>query len=154
MIEVRVVEAPINREALFEFVEDNGHGAQCSFFGTVRDFNLGQEVSGVSYDLYEPMVKSSFSEIAEEAKAKYCTEAKIAIVHRYGRLGIREASVGIVVSTPHRDESFQICRYVIEELKVRAPIWKKEHYLTGDSEWLKGHELCQKSHGAHGHSAH
>ena len=117
-------------------------GASNSFFGIVRNVNHGREVLAVSYDAYVPLAEKVLLEIAEEAGIKWAKTNSIYIQHRTGKVRVGELSVMIIVYTPHRDESFQMCRYIIEQLKVRAPIWKKEYYSDGETEWLKGHELC------------
>jgi len=122
------------------------HGACNTFIGIVRKYNCGREVLAIEYDSFLPLAEKTFLQISEEAQ-KLFGRAKIKITHRIGRLIVGEISIAIVVSTPHRDESFQICRYVIEQIKIRAPIWKKEYYTDGETEWLQGHILCQKSHG-------
>ena len=117
-------------------------GASNTFTGVVRNLNHGRQVSAVSYDAYIPLAEKVLKEIAAEAQEKWAKNGSVFIQHRTGKLMVGELSVMIIVHTPHRDESFQMCRYVIEQLKVRVPIWKKEFYLDGETEWLKGHELC------------
>jgi molybdopterin synthase catalytic subunit len=117
-------------------------GACDVFFGTVRSRNHGREVRAVSYDAYVPLARAELKKIAEEALESAKTRGTILIRHRTGKVLVGEISVLIAVFTPHRDQAFQACRYVIEELKKRAPIWKKEFYQDGETEWLKGHALC------------
>jgi len=117
-------------------------GASDVFFGMVRNRNHGREVVAVQYDAYVPLAKAELRRISEEALLSAKTEGTILIRHRTGKLKVGEVSVLIVALTPHRTEAFQVCRYVIEELKKRAPIWKKEFYQDGETEWLKGHALC------------
>ena len=121
-------------------------GADSIFIGRVRDFNNNKKVLGVSYDAFKPLTEKVFVELCQEAQERWGTELNFVVLHRVGRLDVADISVLIAVSSPHRDEAYEASRYVIEELKVRAPVWKKEHYETGDSEWLKGHELCQHHH--------
>ena len=117
-------------------------GAANSFVGIVRNLNHGRQVSAVSYDAYIPLAEKVLTEIAIEAQEKWTKDSSVLIQHRTGKLSVGEISVAIIVYTPHRDESYQMSRYIIEELKVRAPIWKKEFYMDGETEWLKGHQLC------------
>jgi len=117
-------------------------GASDLFFGMVRNRNHGRDVLAVQYDAYVPLAKAELRRISEEAFLMAKTEGTILIRHRTGKLKVGEVSVLIVALTPHRAEAFQVCRYVIEELKKRAPIWKKEFYQDGETEWLKGHALC------------
>jgi molybdopterin synthase catalytic subunit len=122
--------------------EIRGHGAEILFLGVVRDINLGRSVTAVAYDAFPPLAEKTLATIASEAKEKW-GDLQIAIFHRTGKLSVGEVSLAIAVSSKHRDESYQASRYVIEEIKERAPIWKKEFYTDGESEWLKGHALCQ-----------
>lgn len=119
------------------------HGAENIFIGRVRKWNLGREVRSVEYDCFVPLCEKSLLEIGQEALQKFEADAKILIVHRYGLLQVGEASVLVATSTRHRDEAYRITRYVIEEIKLRSPIWKKETYVDGESEWVRGHALCQ-----------
>jgi molybdopterin synthase catalytic subunit len=112
-------------------------GAAILFIGTVRDHNEGREVGHLDYHAYPPMAESTLREIVGEAREKWATGA-ISVVHRYGRLEIGEVSVAIAVAAPHRGDAYAASRYVIEELKKRVPIWKREGYLDGEGEWLKG----------------
>jgi molybdopterin synthase catalytic subunit len=118
------------------------HGACNSFIGIVREVNHGKKVVSVSYDAYVPLAIKTLTEIAKEAQTKWVSESNIFIQHRTGTLQVGEVSVAILVYTKHREESFQMCKYIIEELKVRVPIWKKETYIDGETEWLRGHALC------------
>jgi len=129
--------------AAHEFVADPEHGAIDSFVGAVRDFNMGRKVLGVSYDVFEPLAEGLLHKLCEEVRDKFDGRINIYISHFKGRLDVGGVSVIIAVSTPHRAESFDACRMLIEELKHRIPIWKQEHYVDGDSEWVKGHALCQ-----------
>jgi len=141
-----VTEKRINPVDVFELASDFGHGAQNFFFGAVRSKNLGRTVVAVGYDAFTPLAEATLYEIANEAKAKWGSTLKICIIHRIGKLEVGELSVAVGVSSPHRDESYQVSRYIIEQIKLRAPIWKKEFYDDGETEWLKGHALCQHSH--------
>lgn len=143
MIFCRVGNDKIDSQEVFASACDYGHGAQNFFFGSVRDQNAGKKVTAVSYDAFEPLAEKVLQEISHEAQLKWGNALKISIVHRTGKLFIGEISVAIGVSSMHRDESYQASRYIIEQIKKRAPIWKKEHYEYGETEWLKGHALCQ-----------
>jgi molybdopterin synthase catalytic subunit len=142
-IEIEVSEAPLDAGNLdvSSWIRPDC-GACDLFFGTVRARNHGREVIAVSYDAYVPLARRELQRIAEEALTQAGTHGTVVIRHRTGKLGVGELSVLIAVFTPHRAEAFQACRYVIEELKKRAPIWKKEFYRDGETEWLKGHALC------------
>ncbi len=140
-----VATSPISVEASVNFVADAAHGAADVFIGTVRNHNLGKAVKGVSYDVFEALTINTFNELASESRQKWGDALNIYIEHFKGRLDIGGTSILIAVSSPHRDESFKACRFIIEQIKHRAPIWKQEHYVDGDSDWVQGHALC--SHG-------
>ena len=147
-IEVRVSHDPIEVSEVLKKATHRGWGAETLFLGHVRELNLGKQVVAVSYDAFIPHAKKTLIAIANEASAQWGSQIGIVIQHRLGRLEVGETSVAIAVGSKHRDDSYQASRYIIEELKDRAAIWKKEHYIDGDSEWLKGHALC--SHRIHG----
>ncbi len=112
-------------------------GAALLFVGVVRDHNDGSSVTGLTYEAYDEMASRVLDEIAGEAAERLGTP-RIAVVHRVGELEVGEVSVAIAASSPHRAESFDATRYVIEEIKKRLPVWKKEHYEEGDAAWLAG----------------
>ena len=132
-----VTRAPIEPAAVLERVGAPEDGAVALFLGVVRDHNDGSAVTGLSYDAYDEMATRVLEEIAGEAAARLGTD-RIAVVHRVGELAIGDVSVAIAASSPHRAESFDATRYVIEEIKKRLPVWKKEHYVTAESRWLDG----------------
>jgi molybdopterin synthase catalytic subunit len=121
---------------------ETGFGASCEFTGRVRAMNFGRKVDSVHYDAFVPLARSSLHRIATEALEEAGTDGSVLIHHRTGPVRVGETSVWIRVLTPHRDEAFRVCRSVIERLKHEAPIWKKEVYTDGETEWLKGHSLC------------
>jgi len=131
-----ITERPLRVEELIELCAAPGHGAQAVFVGVVRDNHEGRKVDGVTYDCFVPLAERTLAEIAEEARGKF--GAKIAAAHRIGRLAVGEASVAIAAGTPHRAEAFDACRYVIERIKERLPVWKQEHYVDGTANWLDG----------------
>lgn len=135
----------LSTEDAVNFVADPEHGAADMFIGTVRNLNLGKAVKGVSYDVFDELTLQTFRELADECRTHWGNKLNIYIEHYKGRLDIGGLSILIAVSSPHRDESFKACRFIIEEIKHRAPIWKQEHYVDGDSDWVQGHALC--SHG-------
>lgn len=151
LTEVGVVDAPIDVPGWLARGLTSAHGAQAMFVGVVRDENGGRQVNAVSYDAFEPLTLQVFRELCAEARARWGEAVSCVVVHRRGRLAVGEASVLVAACAPHRAESFEACRYLIEQLKVRAPVWKQEHYVDGDSEWLKGHELCHHADGGHRH---
>lgn len=119
------------QKALF----DPGAGAYCGFEGWIRNENEGQEVLRLEYEAYEPLVLSEGEAVLAEAKERF-PYLHAHCMHRTGLLEIGECAVWVGVSSPHRDEAFKACRYIIDQLKVRLPIWKKEHYVDGHSGWV------------------
>lgn len=136
----------LNIQDAYDFVSDPAHGAVDTFIGAVRNHHEGQSVSGITYDVHEALAEKTFTDICEEARARW-GDIKIYMSHYKGQLDIGGISVIIAVSSAHRAESFNTCRYVIEELKKRSPIWKQEHYEHGPSEWLPGHSLREAANG-------
>jgi molybdopterin synthase catalytic subunit len=137
MVYSAVVSGTIDPSQLLARVGDDRDGAAILFLGVVRDHADGRPVRGMRYDAYSEMAESVLAEIAAEAAERLGTD-RVAVVHRVGELAVGEVSVAIAVSSPHRAESFDASRYVIEEIKKRLPVWKKEHYADGDAEWVKG----------------
>lgn len=135
----RVVRDPIDPCGLLESVVSPQDGAALLFWGVVRNHNAGREVGSLEYEAYAEMAERVLEEIAQEARERWATGA-IAVVHRIGALEVGEGSVAIAVASPHRAAAYDASRYVIEELKKRVPIWKREGYLdgTGEREWLGG----------------
>ena len=114
---------------------DAGAGGLCVFEGWVRNENEGRTVERLEYEVYEPLAVSEGEEVIAEAKGLF-PHLQAACVHRSGLLDIGDCAVWVGVSSPHRDEAFKACRYIIDQIKVRLPIWKKEHYIDGDSGWV------------------
>tara|TARA_B100000530_G_scaffold5835_1_gene5011 strand:+ start:6963 stop:7376 length:414 start_codon:yes stop_codon:yes gene_type:complete len=112
-------------------------GATILFLGVVRNHNEGLAVKGVQYEAYEEMAKMVLEEITGEAQKEYGTE-RIAVVHRTGDLIIGDISVAVAVSSHHREEAFAASRYIMEEIKKRLPVWKKEAYAGGGKDWVEG----------------
>ena len=142
---IKIVKGAVQAEEVVDTLTHPAHGGQACFFGAVRNLNHGRDVLAVSYECHTSLAMTVLEEIVNEARIKWGDELVAVVIHGTEKLNVGEISVGIGVSTPHRDEAFEACRYIIEQLKVRAPIWKQEHYIDGDSEWLKGHELCRHS---------
>lgn len=125
---------PINIEKLLENGESPSDGADLVFIGKVRDHSRGKTVLHIDYEIYDTMAIKELNRIADETLTNWKI-SRILIVHRYGRVNIGEPSIVIAVSSSHRDESYQGSRYIIDEIKKRVPIWKKEFYSDG-SEWI------------------
>lgn len=127
---------PIDVAALSSRVRSDACGAVVSFAGIVRDrSDDDRKVTGLSYEAHERMAVDEFSRIAEEARSRF-GPCEIAIVHRTGDLRVGEVAVAVVVASPHRARAFQACAFTIDQLKARAPIWKKEAYLDGSGQWI------------------
>ncbi len=116
-------------------VQSPDRGGIASFLGTVRNHHGGRAVLRLEYTAYAPMVQTECALIVAEAEARW--PVRIALRHRLGRLEIGDAAVAVVAASAHRDEAFVACRYVIEELKVRVPIWKREVYADGTVSWVE-----------------
>lgn len=143
---IEVTTTAIDADELKRSLANDGAGGFCSFEGWVRNLNDGRTVKRLEYEAYEPLVVSEGLQVLEEARRKYpFLDARC--VHRTGLLEIGDLAVWVGVASAHRDEAFKACRYIIDELKVRLPIWKKEHYIDGDSGWVNC-ERCAE-HGSH-----
>ncbi len=128
---------PIDTAEVLARVGDPEDGAAALFLGIVRNHNEARPVAGMDYEGYAEMAREELTAIVQEA-AERAGSDRVAAIHRLGTLAVGEVSVAIAASTPHRAEAFDAARYVIEEVKKRLPIWKREHYLDRDAEWLEG----------------
>ena len=133
----RVTREPIDPAAVLALVGADEDGAVVLFLGTVRNHNEGAAVQGMTYEAYDSMAERVLAEVAGEAAERMGTD-RVAVVHRVGELAIGEVSVAIAASSPHRAESFDAARYVIEQIKLRLPVWKREHYVDRPAAWLDG----------------
>ena len=128
-----------------EFIKSFSFGASIYFLGTVRNINQNKKVTGITYDVHEEMVLKSFTEIYNEANKKLGIEEKaVFIEHIKGYVGLGEISIIIAIACAHRDQAYVLSRFIIEEIKKRSPIWKKEHYENNDSSWLKGNPIINE----------
>lgn len=141
---VEITDKVIDTSLLQRSLENPGAGGYCAFEGWVRNENEGHEVERLEYEAYEPLAVAEGKKVLAEAAQKFpYLEARC--VHRVGLLELGECAVWVGVAAKHRDEAFKACRYIIDEIKHRLPIWKKEHYVNGDSGWVNC-ERCA-SHG-------
>ena len=125
-----------------DFISSSKFGASLIFKGTVRNTNDNKKVTGITYDSHDAMVIKSFKEIYNEVDQKLKIKDKaVFIEHVKGYLDLGEISIIIAVACAHRAEAYILSRYIIEEIKKRSPIWKKEHYENEKSEWLKGNPI-------------
>jgi molybdopterin synthase catalytic subunit len=116
-------------------LDDAGAGACVIFEGWVRDHNEGRSVHQLDYQAYAPLAMNEGERILDEACKRFGLRAASA-VHRTGSLAIGDMAVWVGVSSDHRDAAFGACRWIIDEIKLRVPIWKNEHYADGASGWL------------------
>jgi molybdopterin/thiamine biosynthesis adenylyltransferase/molybdopterin synthase catalytic subunit/rhodanese-related sulfurtransferase len=147
----RFSSSPLDESALRAGLDDPACGGYAAFEGWVRDHNEGRRVRRLEYEAFEPLAVKEGERIIAEAIARFGVE-RAACVHRIGALEIGEKAVWVGVAARHRDEAFRACRYIIDEVKHRVPIWKKEHYESGDSGWVNC-ERCAE-HAAHAHEGH
>jgi molybdopterin synthase catalytic subunit len=124
------------------FIKSSAYGASIIFHGTVRNNNENKEVIGMTYDSHDELVLKSFEEIYKETTEELkILDKSVFIEHIKGYVGLGETSIIIAVACKHRNEAYMLSRYIIEEIKKRSPIWKKEHYKNQESEWLKGNPI-------------
>jgi molybdopterin synthase catalytic subunit len=129
-----LVDDPIDAGALLIRVQSPSRGGTACFLGTVRNHHGGREVARLEYSAYEPMVEAECQRIVAEAESQW--DVTVALQHRVGQLSIGDIAVAIAAAAAHRDEAFLACRFVIEEVKRRLPIWKREVFADGTVEWV------------------
>ena len=142
MLHAKIVDISKEKIDIFKaekFLSSANFGAIIYFVGTVRDLNENKKVTGITYDARDTMVIKSFEKIYKDAELKLKIKNKaVFIEHVKGYVSIKEKSIIIGVGCKHRDEAYALSKFIIEEIKKRTPIWKKEHYTNEESEWLKG----------------
>lgn len=121
-------------------------GAVLTFSGTVRDHHLGRKVVKLAYEAYEDMAVAEMKKVVAAARAEWPDVRRIQVVHRFGQMPVGASSIFITVSAPHRPEGFAALRFVIDRIKRDVPIWKKEYYEDGASDWLHPEEGCCHNH--------
>ena len=148
MLHAKIVDIKLNKILLSDaekFISSSNYGASIYFTGTVRNQNNNKNVVGITYDSHDVLVVKSFEQIYEEAEKKLNIKNKsVFIEHAKGYLNLGEISIIIAVACKHRDEAYILSRYIIEEVKKRTPIWKKEHYIDNQSDWLKGNPIVHE----------
>jgi molybdopterin synthase catalytic subunit len=135
MIRTAIVTHAIDAASLISEVASDSHGATSLFLGTVRDVNDGRAVTGMEYTAYDAMASRELAKIATDAAEKF-DGVSLVVEHRTGTLALGGVSVAIAASHAHRAHALDATRYVIEQLKKRVPIWKREHYADGTREWV------------------
>jgi molybdopterin synthase catalytic subunit len=132
---IRLTTETIDYHALTEQVRRPECGGVVLFLGTVRDLTDGRVTTALDYEAYPGMAEKKLAEIEAQTRARWPV-GDIALVHRLGHLEVGEVSVAVAVSCPHRAEAFEACRYAIDRLKEIVPIWKKENWADGGTEWV------------------
>ena len=127
--------SPISLDGLLAEVAGPAFGGNCIFLGTVRNGPDEHGVTAIEYSAYEEMVEAEFSRLLADARGRW-PEARIAVRHRLGSIPVGQASIAIVAAAPHRAQAFEACRYVIEGVKQRIPVWKKELRVDGTEVWV------------------
>ena len=145
MLHIKIVDSKDKKLSINDaekFISSVEFGASIFFTGTVRNQNNNKSVVGITYDSHDDLVIKSFEEIYKEADEKLNIQDKaVFIEHAKGYLNLGEMSIIIAVACKHRDQAYVLSRYIIEEIKKRSPIWKKEHYTDNQSDWLKGNPI-------------
>ena len=148
MLHTDIVDSKVKKLSLIDaekFIASNDFGASLIFSGTVRNQNNNKSVLGITYDSHDALVIKSFEEIYSEAEEKLNIKNKsVFIEHAKGYLNLGEINIIIAVACKHRDEAYVLSRFIIEEIKKRSPIWKKEHYTNNQSDWLKGNPIIHE----------
>jgi molybdopterin synthase catalytic subunit len=153
MSRFRFSHTPIDPAALRAELVDTHCGGFTAFEGWVRDHNEGHAVAHLEYEAFEALGVREGEQIVAEACERYGVTQALC-VHRLGDLQLRESAVWVGVASAHRDEAFKACRYIIDEVKHRVPIWKKEHYVSGDSGWVNCERCATHAHDHAGHVDH
>ena len=148
MLHSKIINSKDNKLSISKaenFISSSKFGASIFFTGTVRDQNNNKTVTGITYDCHDELVVKSFEEIYNEVDKKLNIKDKaVFIEHIKGYLKLGEISIIIAVACKHREQAYVLSRYIIEEIKKRSPIWKKEHYLDNESDWLKGNPIVHE----------
>jgi molybdopterin synthase catalytic subunit len=126
---------PINYHEVTEQVRRNDCGAVVTFLGTVREMTAGRQTAALDYEAYPGMAERKLAEVEAETRQRWPVGA-IILIHRLGHLELGDVSVAVAVSCPHRVQAFEACRYAIDRLKEVVPIWKKENWADGSTEWV------------------
>ena len=147
----RFTDIAIDTQAARRELVDRGAGGYVSFEGWVRNFNEGREVIRLEYEAFQSLALKEGDRILVEALTRFPIRQALCI-HRLGSLDLTDMAVWVGVSAVHRGEAFDACRYIIDEVKHRVPIWKKEHYQSGDSGWVNCEHCAAAPHHSHDHS--
>jgi molybdopterin synthase catalytic subunit len=137
----RLTRSRIDPAKILKDVEAPGAGAVALFLGAVRDNSEAGKVEKIEYEAYEPMAEKYLAKAEEDVRRRWPSTTGVKITHRLGRLSVGDVSVAVAVSSPHRAEAFEACRYAIEAIKHEAPIWKREKLADGRQVWVEGVQL-------------
>lgn len=143
---IDIIREPIDIARLNRNAAHPACGAVLGFSGTVRDHHLGRRVVKLAYEAYEPMALGEMKRLADLCRERWQDVRRIQIVHRFGEMAVGDSSIYLTVATPHRSEGFEALRFLIDRIKRDVPIWKKEFYQDGASEWLHPEEGCCHTH--------
>jgi molybdopterin synthase catalytic subunit len=132
---IQLIDHPIDTQAVLAAVATPAAGAVVLFLGTTREFTAGRQTVALDYEAYRPMAEKTLAELADEARRRWPIE-ELCIVHRLGHLELGEASVAVAVSTAHRAAAFEAGQWLIDRIKEVVPIWKKEIWADGSTEWV------------------
>jgi len=132
---IHIDENPIDTQAIVEAVRSPAAGAVVLFLGTARQMTGGRETNSLEYEAYAEMARAKLAELDEEARGRWPL-VKCAVVHRLGHLDVGEISVAVAVSSAHREPAFEAGKWLIDRIKEVVPIWKRENWADGTSQWV------------------
>ena len=142
MIQARLTTERIDTDGLLRELAHQADGAQVLFLGVVRNHHQGREVLRIDYEAYEPMALKELQKITEEVAAAHGLE-RVLLVHRFGRHEIGDASIAVVIGSPHRAPAFEAAKQIMDRVKIDVPIWKKEYFADGTVEWVLADKLVK-----------
>ncbi|MBX3473448.1 MAG: molybdenum cofactor biosynthesis protein MoaE [Planctomycetes bacterium] len=146
MISARLTTERLDASALLAEIGHERDGAQVLFLGVVRNHHQGRAVTRIDYEAYEPMARKELQKIADEVAKAHGLE-RVIVVHRFGRHEIGDASIAVVIGSPHRAAAFDAARQIMDRIKTDVPIWKKEHFTDGTIEWVLADKLVKSEKG-------
>lgn len=142
LIDILLHDGPLQKEDLLLWLGDTAHGAEVVFWGVVRNKNEGKSVAAITFDTHRTLAHQALHHIAENSISEsHEKSTRIYIAHATGHLQVGDVCIAIGVSAPHRTAAYQASRFIIDQVKIKVPIWKQEHYADGTTAWLPGHEL-------------
>lgn len=146
MISARLTTEKLDPSSLLAEIGHERDGAQVLFLGVVRNHHQGRAVARIDYEAYEPMARKELQKIADEVAQEYGLD-RVLVVHRFGRHEIGDASIAVVIGSPHRAAAFDAARKIMDRVKTDVPIWKKEHFADGTIEWVLADKLVKSERG-------